>query len=79
MARHSKPANAKPANGNGARSDERPKSRNVKPIKALLPFISPHKGLVIGALIALVLAASMTLTLPTAFRRMIDNGFVGEN
>ena len=71
--------NSKTIEGNGARDDERPKSRDVKPIKDLIPFISPHKGLLVGALIALVLAASMTLTLPTAFRRMIDNGFVSEN
>jgi len=74
LARNSRQAADIGANGETA---ERPKSRNVKPIRELVPFIRPHMGMVVGALIALVLAAGLTLTLPTAFRRMIDHGFVG--
>jgi ATP-binding cassette, subfamily B, bacterial len=51
------------------------KRRSLRPLARLLPYVLAYRGLVAGALIFLVLAASMTLTLPMAVRRMIDNGF----
>jgi ATP-binding cassette subfamily B protein len=41
----------------------------------LLPYLGRHRAHVIGALVALVTAAGVTLILPMAFRRMIDHGF----
>jgi ATP-binding cassette subfamily B protein len=40
-----------------------------------MPYLMRYKRLVAGALVFLVLAASVTLTLPLAVRRMIDHGF----
>ena len=57
----------------------RPASRSLGPLAGLWPFIRPHRGLVTGALAALIVAALVTLTVPMAFRRMIDNGFAASN
>ena len=55
----------------------RQKSKNVRPLRALMPFILQYPWRVIGAFVSLVLAAASTLTLPVAVRYVIDNGFSG--
>jgi len=49
--------------------------RSLKPLRRLFPYIGSYRGLVMGALLSLVLAAVTTLALPLAVRRMIDHGF----
>src|SRR5690606_31807597 len=49
--------------------------RSLKPLRRLLPYVLRYKRLVAGALIFLLLAAGVTLTLPLAVRRMVDHGF----
>ncbi|WP_213601430.1 ABC transporter transmembrane domain-containing protein [Pseudoxanthomonas japonensis] len=44
-------------------------------LRALWPFVRQHAGLFTAWLLALALASSATLSLPVAFRQMIDNGF----
>ena len=44
-------------------------------LRALWPFIRQHSGLFTAWLIALALASAATLSLPTAFKQMIDQGF----
>ncbi len=51
------------------------RERSVKPLANLLPYLKRYKGLVTGALVFLVLAATTTLVIPLAVRRMIDHGF----
>jgi ATP-binding cassette subfamily B protein len=51
--------------------------RNIRPLGRLAPYIRRYRGLVAGALVALVMAAVTTLVLPLAVRRMIDHGFSG--
>ncbi len=53
--------------------DERQKSKKLSSLKALLPFVKPYRGLVLGALLALVTTAVVSLTLPLAVRRVVDN------
>ena len=53
----------------------RPRSRSVRPLLALLPFILKYPGMIVGAFIALVMATLATLAMPIAVRFMIDNGF----
>ncbi|NOD34591.1 MULTISPECIES: ABC transporter transmembrane domain-containing protein [unclassified Ruegeria] len=65
----SKPA---PAAAPGA-SEERARSKKIGVLASLWPFMKPYKFLMIGATLALILTASMTLTLPLAVRRVIDN------
>ena len=57
----------------------RPKSRNLKPLRRLLPYLMRHRGRVLAAFIALLAAAAATLAVPLAVRRVIDNGFSAEN
>ncbi|MCE8513305.1 ATP-binding cassette domain-containing protein [Ruegeria pomeroyi] len=54
-------------------SEERAGSKKVGVLSALWPFMKPYKALMAGALMALVLTASMSLALPLAVRRVVDN------
>jgi len=58
-----------PASGN----EERGKSRKIGALRALLPFVFPYWKLLIAATLALVSTAILSLTLPLAVRRVIDN------
>lgn len=44
-------------------------------LRALVPFLSPYRGRVLLAAIALLVAAAAALAVPLAFRQMIDLGF----
>ena len=57
----------------------RPKSRNLRPLLRLTPFLRPYRRQMLFALIALLAAAGATLAVPVAVRRIIDNGFTAEN
>ena len=52
--------------------EDRAKSDRVGPLRGLLPFLAPHKGLIAGVVLALVAAAGLTLSVPVALRRVID-------
>ncbi len=67
--RSASPAN-KPAPGT---QEERAGSRKIGVLASLWPFMKPYRLLMIGATLALILTASMTLTLPLAVRRVVDN------
>ena len=54
-------------------SEERAGSKKLGVLASLWPFMKPYKLLMIGATLALILTASMTLTLPLAVRRVVDN------
>ncbi len=54
----------------------RPKSKQVGALKQLWPFARPYRPLIFFAGFALVGAASATLAIGQAVRRMVDNGFV---
>jgi ATP-binding cassette subfamily B protein len=53
---------------------DRPKSRSLKPLRALLPFLQPYRGTLVLALLALLVASAAMLSLPVAFRHLIDQG-----
>ena len=53
--------------------EERQKSRRIGALRALAPFMLPYKVLMIAAVMALVLTAMVSLTLPLAVRRVVDN------
>jgi ATP-binding cassette subfamily B protein len=50
----------------------------LKPLARLLPYVRRYPGLLVGAAIALLIAALSTLAVPLAVRRMIDYGFSAE-
>ncbi len=47
----------------------------VGTLRALWPFVRAHRGLFVAWLAALACSSAATLSLPVAFRRMIDQGF----
>jgi ATP-binding cassette subfamily B protein len=47
----------------------------LKPLALLIPYIARYRGRALAALVALVVAATTTLIVPVAVRRMIDFGF----
>ena len=53
--------------------EDRPTSKKVGALRALLPFVRPYRGQVLIALIALVLTSAISLILPLAVRRVVDN------
>ena len=57
----------------------RPKSRNLKPLLRLTPFLRRYRPQMVMALISLLAAAGATLAVPIAVRRIIDNGFSADN
>ena len=52
---------------------EREKSKQIGVLGALWPYMRPYYLLMIAAICALVLTAMISLTLPLAVRRVIDN------
>ncbi len=58
---------------------DRPKTRDFRPLRALLPFIRPYRLTMVAALGALSIAAAATLTLPVAVRFVIDRGLTAED
>ena len=54
--------------------EDRPKSRSLKPLRALWPYIARYKGTLVLALGALLIASAAMLVLPIAFRDVIDKG-----
>jgi ATP-binding cassette, subfamily B, bacterial len=48
-------------------------------LRRLLPFIRPHRRLVLAWSVFLALSSSATLSLPVAVRLMIDRGFAGDD
>ena len=59
-------------------SEDRPSSKKIGVLRALIPYFVPYKFLVILALLALVITATVSLTLPVAARKVID-GFSAGN
>ncbi|MCI5112530.1 MAG: ABC transporter transmembrane domain-containing protein [Marivita sp.] len=56
-----------------AKTDEREKSKKLGSLAALWPFITPYRTLMFAALFALSATACVSLILPMAVRRVVDN------
>ncbi|CUH87175.1 Putative multidrug export ATP-binding/permease protein [Phaeobacter sp. CECT 5382] len=59
--------------------EERESSRKIGVLGALWPFMRPYRVLMFAATCALVLTAGLSLTLPLAVRRVVDNFRISEN
>jgi len=55
---------------------DRPKSRSLKPLRALWPYLRVYKTTLALALGALLVASGAMLVLPLAFRNVIDQGMI---
>ncbi|HVZ90609.1 MAG TPA: ABC transporter transmembrane domain-containing protein [Rhizomicrobium sp.] len=53
----------------------RAKSRSLRPLRALWPFIRPFRFRIAAATLALLVSSGATLALPAALRSLIDRGF----
>ncbi len=53
----------------------RPASRKLQPLRALVPFIRPYTRTLLVAAATLLIASSAMLAIPLAVRDVIDNGF----
>lgn len=54
------------------------RSRSLKPLAALRPYVLRYKGAALLALAALISSAAATLVLPYAVKQVIDLGFQGD-
>jgi len=61
------------------RPKDRPKAKSLRPLRALLPFLAPHRWILLGATAALLVAAAAMLALPIALRQLIDHGLAANN
>jgi ATP-binding cassette subfamily B protein len=52
---------------------ERPRAKTLNPLRALLPFLRPYRGMMVAALAALLVATVAMLALPVALRQLIDH------
>ena len=57
----------------GAESLDRDKSKQIGALAELWPFLKPYRVLVFSAVLALILTATVSLILPLAVRRVVDN------
>jgi len=58
-------------------AQDRPTSRHVGALGGLWPFMKPYKAMMSAAGVALVLTALISLVLPLAVRRVVDNFEIG--
>ncbi|MEM8569485.1 MAG: ABC transporter transmembrane domain-containing protein [Pseudomonadota bacterium] len=54
---------------------DRAKSKSLLPLRRLIPFLKPYRLMLTAAVAALVVTAGLSLTLPIAVRRVIDEFF----
>ena len=59
--------------------NRRGKSRDLRPLATLAPYVRAHMGLAIGALCFLLLSTAATLSFSVAARLVLDHGFAGES
>jgi ATP-binding cassette subfamily B protein len=57
----------------------RPRGRSLRPLRALVPFLRRHRGTLVLALLALLVASVAMLALPVAVRQLIDQCMAGGN
>ena len=55
-------------------TEERPKAKSLRPLRALVPYLRPHWRVLAAALGALLVAAAAQLALPIALGSLIDQG-----
>src|SRR5271169_4948910 len=58
---------------------DRPKRKSLNPLRALLPFLRPYRGMMAAAVCALLIASGAMLALPVALSQLIDHGIANKN
>ncbi|MCK6443666.1 ABC transporter transmembrane domain-containing protein [Elstera cyanobacteriorum] len=62
-----------------ASNDERARSRSLSSLGFLLTYLKPYRSQMVGAGLALIVAASTVLALGSGLRHLVDQGFVSGN
>jgi ATP-binding cassette subfamily B protein len=79
----SAPPSAPPPDPQTASTDEiarrRPRSRDLRPLRGLLPFVLRYRGHVVAAFLALVASTTVMLLVPMSVRIVIDQGFSADD
>ncbi|MDC0379020.1 ABC transporter transmembrane domain-containing protein [Litorivicinus sp.] len=57
----------------------RAKGESLQPLRSLVPFIAPYKGVLAVAVAALLISSAALLAMPIAVRNVIDQGFSVED
>ena len=52
---------------------DRPRAKSLNPLRSLVPFLRPYRGMMVAALGALLMATVAMLALPVALRQLIDH------
>src|SRR3984893_7063651 len=58
---------------------DRLRAKSLNPLRALLPFLRPYRGMMVAALGALLVASVSMLALPVALRQLIDHGLAAKD
>src|SRR5688500_3809456 len=58
---------------------DRPKGRSLKPLRSLWPYLRNYLWTLVLAMVALLIAAGAMLTIPIAFRDLIDRGMAAQD
>ena len=56
-------------------NESAPAARPINTLKGLLPFLKPHRPLLVFWLFALSVSSSATLFFPVAIKHLVDQGF----
>ena len=59
----------------GGNNAERSKTKDIRVLKGLVEYLSPYNWGLVGALIALIIAASTVLSIGQGLRFLVDDGF----
>ena len=59
--------------------ENREKGKSLQPLRSLVPFIAPYKGVLVIAILALLISSAALLAMPMAVRNVIDHGFSVED
>jgi ATP-binding cassette subfamily B protein len=51
---------------------DRPKAKSLNPLRALVPFLRPYRGVLIAAIVALLAASGALLALPLALKYIVN-------
>ncbi len=58
---------------------DRPRAKSLNPLRALLPFLRPYRGMMTLAILALLVASASLLVVPLAGRQLIDHIIAGKD
>jgi ATP-binding cassette subfamily B protein len=58
---------------------DRPRAKSLNPLRALLPFLRPYRGMMALAIFALLVASVSLLVVPLAGRQLIDHIIAGKD